>query len=301
MQESLPQTKNNNKQLIIFAWIGTLLVSALPDILWQEAFSGDAIQAIWSRFGFALIWKKVRPLWGYFLILLIIHVVAGIITPLIEKSGIWQGWFNSGNPSWILSTLGVQILRLLVPLTVIAALSIMGLKRHDYLLVKGELDASVEPVRWLGIKKPVPWTRFGRTLAIIITLITLVFLVIGIRPSLSTIIAVLPLLPFVLIFAALNSFNEELPYRAALLSQLLPHVEKGQALLLTSVLFGIGHFYGVPSGMVGVLMAGIFAWLLRKSMVETHGSFGHGSFTFCRMWLSLPSSRWVRQAEAGRV
>ena len=149
----------------------------------------------------------------------------------------------------------------------------MGLKRHDYFLVKGELGAPVEPVRWLGIKKPVPWTHFGRTLAIIITLITLVFLAIGIRPSLSIIIAAIPLLPFVLFFAALNSFNEELPYRAALLSQLLPHVGKRQALLLTSVLFGIGHFYGVPSGMIGVLMAGLFAWLLGKSMVETHGFF----------------------------
>jgi len=38
-------------------------------------------------------------------------------------------------------------------------------------------------------------------------------------------------------------------------------------------LFGIGHFYGVPTGIIGVFMAFVFAWLMGKSMLETRGFF----------------------------
>jgi hypothetical protein len=46
-----------------------------------------------------------------------------------------------------------------------------------------------------------------------------------------------------------------------------------QAILLTAAYFGIGHYYGVPYGIIGVLMAGILGWLLGKSMLETKGFF----------------------------
>jgi hypothetical protein len=35
--------------------------------------------------------------------------------------------------------------------------------------------------------------------------------------------------------------------------------------------FGIGHFYGIPYGVIGVLMAGFLGWWLGKSMLETRG------------------------------
>jgi membrane protease YdiL (CAAX protease family) len=47
----------------------------------------------------------------------------------------------------------------------------------------------------------------------------------------------------------------------------------GQALLLTSALFGLGHWFGHPSGPSGVLMAGIAGWFWGKSMIETKGFF----------------------------
>jgi hypothetical protein len=37
--------------------------------------------------------------------------------------------------------------------------------------------------------------------------------------------------------------------------------------------FGLLHYYGVPYGVVGVLMAGLLGWLLGKSMLETRGLF----------------------------
>ena len=46
----------------------------------------------------------------------------------------------------------------------------------------------------------------------------------------------------------------------------------GAAALLTAVLFGLGHYYGQPSGPIGVLMAGFAGWIWAKSMIETRGS-----------------------------
>jgi len=43
--------------------------------------------------------------------------------------------------------------------------------------------------------------------------------------------------------------------------------------LLTAVFFGIGHYYGIPYGVIGAVMAGVLGWLLGKSMLEIKGIF----------------------------
>jgi hypothetical protein len=91
------------------------------------------------------------------------------------------------------------------------------------------------------------------------------------RPSTADLVRALPLLPVVLLFAAMNSFNENFAYRASLLSQLLPAVGKQHGLLLTVALFALGHFYGMPPGVLGLLLFGLLGWLLAKSMLETKG------------------------------
>jgi hypothetical protein len=77
----------------------------------------------------------------------------------------------------------------------------------------------------------------------------------------------------VLVLAAMNAFAEEMSYRAPQLAALRPGVGGQQALWMTAAFFGIGHFYGVPYGVVGVLMAGFLGWFLGKSMLETQGFF----------------------------
>ena len=48
---------------------------------------------------------------------------------------------------------------------------------------------------------------------------------------------------------------------ALLLARLAPVVGAGQALLVTSATFGIGHWFGHPSGASGVLMAGFAGYM----------------------------------------
>jgi hypothetical protein len=146
-------------------------------------------------------------------------------------------------------------------------------RRRAFFLAKGELNAVAEPVRWLGMDRPMDWTRFGVILALCITLGTLAFLEISGRPSIDLLTRVLPLSPLILIASAMNAFSEEVTFRAALLAPLHGVVGRSQALFLTAALFGLWHYYGVPYGIVGVIMAGGLGWLLGKSMLETKGLF----------------------------
>ena len=71
--------------------------------------------------------------------------------------------------------------------------------------------------------------------------------------------------------AALNAANEEFQFRNVPLALLRNVVSPAEAALLTAALFGLGHYYGQPSGPVGVVMAGIAGWLWARSMIETRG------------------------------
>jgi hypothetical protein len=155
----------------------------------------------------------------------------------------------------------------------IVALLLMKKKPQDFYLALGEVDAPVEPIRWLGVKQGERWKKFGALLTFFISLGTLTFLVIAGRPPLDIVIRALPFLPAVLLAAALNAFNEEMTYKAAFLSVLEHPVGPRQAVYMVAVLFGIGHFYGVPYGIVGVLLASFLGWILAKSMLETRGLF----------------------------
>lgn len=70
-----------------------------------------------------------------------------------------------------------------------------------------------------------------------------------------------------------NSFSEEVSYRNALLNPLVDIVGRNQAILITAVLFGLAHYQGVPSGLLGIALSAILGFLLAKSMLDTKGMF----------------------------
>src|SRR5690606_38950079 len=76
---------------------------------------------------------------------------------------------------------------------------------------------------------------------------------------------------FAAVCALMNAFAEEFLYRSALLPQVLPLFGKGASLILVAAWFGIGHYFGVPTGITGVILTTIAGWVFAKSMVETRG------------------------------
>jgi len=189
----------------------------------------------------------------------------------LDQLPIYQRWLQ--DPSFNIYMLAEQSLHLVVTLVIIVFLWIVKKNFAAFFLAKGDVSAPVEPVRWLGVKAGEKWGKFGWILAICISLGTLAFLVIAGRPPMEFVVKALPFLPAVLLAAALNAFNEELTYKASFLSVLEDAVGRQQALLLVAAFFGLLHFYGVPYGIVGVILAAFLGWILGKSMLETRGLF----------------------------
>jgi hypothetical protein len=95
-------------------------------------------------------------------------------------------------------------------------------------------------------------------------------------PFLEWLVAALPLIPAMLLIAVINAFNEEFTLQAAPVSELSMVIGKQQTLEKTSLFFGIGIFYGVPSGPLGFLLATFLGWFLSKSMRKQKVSHGLG-------------------------
>jgi len=270
--KSLPE-----RNTIIFAWVSTLFISSLPNIIWQEFFGPPTIWLFWSKIillisliGLSFLWTPAKKLRVYFLLFLILYIAEKLLD-MLGASSLWIRWFPQSS-SFIKSMFGIQLRRIAVAAIMVFSLLAIYRRPNRFFLVPGKLDAPSEKLLFL-IDKGTSWKRLSWILAAMITFGTLVFLVLAGRPSLSQLSGLLPMLPAILILAAMNAFSEELSYRAALLAPLSPAVGTGHSLLLTATYFGLAHFYGVPYGVVGVIMAFILGYLLSKAMLETKGFF----------------------------
>jgi len=265
--------------LIVSVWLVTLLASTLPDAIWHQFVGPTPPWLFWGKVGLLIVfiilgwaWKRIQPLRSYF-ILLFINILAWWLLPRIRISPSWSRW--EGQASWVAGILGIQLLKIGIALLTIVALLFVMRRRQNAFLVKGQLDAKAEPIRWLGLKDPASWKIFGPIVAVIGAAIMLVVLVVTNRPSTITLVRALPLLPATLLFSATNAFSEEVSYRVSLLAPLHKVVGKGHAMALTAVFFGLAHYAGgVPlATLPTVLMTAFLGWLMAKSMLETQGFF----------------------------
>jgi membrane protease YdiL (CAAX protease family) len=266
------------RTLSIAAWTAMLVVSDLPDMIITWLGGSIPTWIFWTKAGFlavflglTLLIRAIRPLWQYAVIFLTLFLALGL-TNLARSTAWFQGHFNYKGVSFFTGYTAIYVLDILVALTVLAVLWLMKRDRKAFFLVKGRTDAPIEPVPWLGIKASGSWSVFGWIFAGVAALGVAIPTILGIAPSGETILRAMPLLPTVLLLAAVNAFTEEAYYRCSLLSTLHETIGKTHTLLLTVVFFGLGHWlYGSPPGLLGFLMVGFLAWLLGKSMLETRG------------------------------
>jgi len=268
-----------NRGVLITAWAAVLIIGLFRTVMQEvlhrpvsfEQQSATAAAVVVAGFALTFLWPKVRPLRPFFGLFLVLVGAHWLVYNWVDELPFYRSWLR--NPSFNVYMLAEQSLNLMVTLIIIGFLYLLKRRRERFFLARGDTAAMVEPTPWLKVGPGLRWSAFGRILAILISLGTLAFLIIAGRPPLDIVVRALPFLPAVLLAAALNAFNEEVTYKASFLSVLEEPVGKRQSLLLMAAYFGLLHYYGVPYGVVGVLMAGLLGWLLGKSMLETRGLF----------------------------
>jgi membrane protease YdiL (CAAX protease family) len=267
----------SRRAILITAWVVTLLVSILPDVILNEIFKVSPNWLFPAKLGLlalalvvSLAWKPIRPLWQYFLVFLLLYFAEEGVHRVGEIVQ-WKTWFVYQAP-FTVSMLGTQLLRIMVAIFMVVVMLVLKRKFSEFYLVKGNLGAEAKPIPVL-MSKPESWKKLGIILSVCVTGGTLLFLFLAGRPSLGVLGAALPMFPMILLLAAMNAFSEEMNYRATVLGALKDVTTGPQAVMLAAVFFGIGHYYGVPYGIIGVIMAWFLGWLLGKSMIETKGFF----------------------------
>lgn len=264
--------------LVAVAWGAMLLVSDLPEIVLHHAgwrapgWLLEAKIAFLLLFaGLTLAFRALRPLLHYSVVLATLFAALDV-TGRLRQTAWFQGRFNHEGVPFFRGYAGVFVLDVAVAAAVLGVLWLLKRRREAFFLAVGDLKAPIQPVPWLGIRRPEPWPQFAFIFAGAAGLAVLVPTVMGLRPSGELLLRALPLLPACLVLAAVNAFTEEAYFRASILSTLHETIGRGHALMIAVVLFGLAHWlHGSPPGLLGAAMTGFLAFLMGKAMLETRG------------------------------
>ncbi len=251
-----------------------LLASNLSPIVWRVLLRqndiprwepGVRLAALVTMLLLAIAFPALRPLGGYALAL-IAYVVGNLIRDVVENVPIWIAWAQS-SPEYqqIFADAVIALLPgLLMVLTCIGS----GIGRRELFLVKGDLSA---PSALALSSRLNSWSQLGPIFAVVFAAPLAFQLFFTVRPDFQMVGKLVPAMPIILAFAAINAASEELRFRSVLLARLESVLGGGQALWITAVLFGLAHWFGHPSGPTGVVLTGFGGWVLGKSMLETRG------------------------------
>ena len=271
-----------NTILKIIAW-SAILVLSVPPIVYRlivPVVPGESIYAMWLACAQAValmilwvatwVWPAMESLRGFILVPLAICVGTCIIFPLIEDSSVWSKWWQQA--SWgirlVVGYLTVHLVQIaLLVLTLIGS----RIGRRELFLTRGTPRALCPPTRLLFMKAPEPWNIVARKFIVVYIIIAVVYM--GIQAAFASpkISQLFLYFPAIVIAAAINAFGEEFEFRSMPLARLEPVFGPGQAIIMTTVMFGLTHYFGVPGGPIGVLLVAFLGYIGAKSMVDTRG------------------------------
>ncbi len=175
--------------------------------------------------------------------------------------------------AFIDSKLKYQLFTLLLAVVILFITYLFSKQNARIFYKAGTINAATSPVKLLGIKNTDSWKTVGRNRAIIISVVTAIFIYLNVARGQTLESEHVRFLPFILLFSITNAFTEEAITRLGLVTALHGRVPNAAIYVASALLFGIPHFFGVPGGVVGAIMAAFLGWLLSKSVIETRGMF----------------------------
>ena len=116
----------------------------------------------------------------------------------------------------------------------------------------------------------VDWNLLGPLLAVVFTMGTTMYMFASVAAQDGQVNAVFyRLLPLVFLLAATNAWTEEIFTRFVIVAGLYGKLSPTAVCWISALVFGLPHFFGTPSGVFGVIMAGLMGWLLARSVIAT--------------------------------
>ncbi len=207
------------------------------------------------------------------------------ITTLVVVSMIAAIFYLMQNSLFTVSFLGTNYLNrtfayqattLALSLVIVLITALQTRFQSIRLLSIKNIDGEVIPEAWIGITKnnKDSWKKGGLNLTIVISVVTAVAIYFQVYRNGVIQNLTLTSFFFIVLFALVNSFVEEVTFRHTFTSiveyhKLSPFISKTLSLLT----FGSVHYFGTPGKIPGVLLAGFLAWILSKSIHETKGFF----------------------------
>lgn len=267
---------SGHRQLMVISVL-TLIASMLPEIMFRE-FSGSfpvwfAVIRLMILFIASTVSQYLKHVQiTKYIIVLEVIVVFEIIIRVIFLSLIWQKTFDA--TTFVGNFGGAILLRTLGAIVVVITLILLFKSPRAVYLNKGDLSVKADEIKWLGInKESISWGKLAIISAVLISLGTIMLTIVTVTGSSTNINSanLLKHLPYVIIFALFNSLSEGIVFRSAILGALKEVLPKHQAIAIAALIFGIGHYYGAPSGILGVFMSGLLGWYMCRSMYETKG------------------------------
>ena len=275
MKPATPRVSNPPARIIAWA---AVIISTVPDIIWRESghqmsFLFTAIESLLiAAAGIAVLaFPRLRGLTRFLLAVAALDFAWGYVAPALADTTFIRSLSNDA--SWGARLFMARMMTLSG--AVLAGLTLIGsrITRRDLFLCLGDLAAPAQPITFLGLQKPVPWTWFGPAVILVFTLALTPFLYFSMRPDFDESDRILHAYPWILAVAALNAASEEFQFRNLILAHLRNLFPPAEAVLVSAAFFALGHYYGHPSGTTGVAMAGFAGWIWARSMIETRGSF----------------------------
>lgn len=198
-------------------------------------------------------------------------LTVGIATVLLIGSGSFTSSINLEIHSNAFINQLIKHQCLAIVLAITATIITIKINSSNPFLGFGEWHTIAKKEKWLGINGNTSWRRNGIQLLLFISLATALFMFMAVYHTNNIKNIPWRFVPFILLFSFTNSLSEELIFRFGVVTGLYNSYPNQLILVISAVLFGLPHYFGNPSGIIGVLMSGTLGYILCKATIETKG------------------------------
>ncbi len=257
------------------AWCAMLGGSLLPTILSRPAreggYSVPVAQVLILVVAAVVVSRssRLRVLSGFLLTIAVVRLAWSVIAPILTDWAPVHGLLD--DLDWGPKMFVTRLLNVAGALLMLTTFIGRRITRDDLFLRVGNLNAPVKPERILWFRSPLRWWHLGPLIVLIFALAMIAFLFSNLRPNFWQLTQHWQLFPWAVATAALNAANEEFQFRCVPLAHLRNVLPLREGVWLTAIFFGVAHYFGQPSGWLGVAMATIAGFIWAKSMLETRG------------------------------